>query len=180
LETNSEVRQGKLAWWRIHRPRTVALFNAPKLVLRQTADTIYAAVDLIGYYCLNSIIIVQPKHTEYLKYYVGLLNSRLIRWLYRNLTQEQSRVFAEVKPINVRKLPIRKIDFSSQKDNQIYENIISLVDLVMELNKRKYENPGEELLSENITEALEKIDLLVYALYNLSKEDISIIEGKSQ
>ena len=179
LSQKRETRKGLIPWSSLHWPRYPGLFEAPKIVLRQTADTICAAIDSFGYYCLNSIIIVRPKNPEFIKYYVGLLNSRLMRWLYRNLTQEQSRVFAEVKPVNVRKLPIRKIDFSSPTDKQAYENIVSCVDLIMQLQKKKYERTGEQLL-ENITEAAEKIDLLVYALYNLSKEDISIIEGKSQ
>jgi len=180
LSQRSEARKGLITWSALNRPRYPGLFEAPKIVLRQTADTIYAAIDSFGYYCLDSIIIIRPKDVDFIKYYLGLLNSKLMRWIYSNLTQEQNRVFAQVKPVNIRKLPIRKIDFSSLTDKQIYENIVSLVDLVMRLNKQKYENPEEKLLPENITEALEKIDLLVYALYNLSKEDISIIEEESK
>jgi len=136
LSKKRETRKGLIPWWSLHWPRYPGLFDAPKIVIRQTADTICAAVDSFGYYCLNSIIILRPKNPEFIKYYVGLLNSRLMRWLYRNLTQEQSRVFAEVKPVNLRKLPIRQIDFSSPTDKKAYENIVSWVDLISACPKK--------------------------------------------
>ena len=68
------------------------------------------------------------------------------------------------------------IHFSSVADKKTYESIVSLVDLIMKLQKKKYENSGEKLLTENITEAIKKIDQLVYELYDFYKEDISIIE----
>lgn len=180
LSQKRETRKGLIPWWSLHWPRYPGLFQAPKIVLRQTADTLCAAIDSFGYYCLNSIIIVHPKNQNLLKYYVGLLNSRLMRWLYRNLTQEQSRVFAEVKPVNLRKLPIRQINFSSPADKKSYDDIVSLVDIVMNIQKRKYENPGEQLSIDNELEMFKEIDALVYKLYDLSKEDISVIEEKSK
>ncbi len=180
LSQKRETQKGLIPWWSLHWPRYPSLFDAPKIVLRQTADTLCAAIDPFGYYCLNSIIIVRPQNPNFIKYYVGLLNSRLMRWLYRNLTQEQGRVFAEVKPINIRKLPIKQIDFSSPTDKQAYEKIVSWVDLTMQLQKTKYERPGEQLLQEKIIDTIEKIDITVYELYKLSKEDISIIEEQYQ
>ena len=111
-----ETKKGMIPWWSLHWPRYPGLFDAPKIVLRQTANSLYATIDRVGYYCLNSIIIVKPKSPDLILYYLGLLNSKLIRWLYGNLTQEQNRTFAEVKPINLRKLPIRIIDFSNSID----------------------------------------------------------------
>jgi len=179
LSKKRETQKGLIPWWSLHWPRNPGLFQAPKIVLRQTADTLCAAIDSVGYYCLNSIIIVRPNNSDLLKYYVALLNSKLIRWLYRNLTQEQSRVFAEVKPINLRKLPIRQLNLASPTDRQFHDEFVSLVDMVIELQKQKYEKPAKRILLENELEILGKIDALVYELYDLSKEDILIVEEKS-
>jgi len=180
LSQKRETRKGLIPWCSLHWPRYPGLFETPKIVLRQTADTICAAIDTAGYYCLDSVIIIRPNDLSLLEYYLGVLNSKLMRWLYRNLTQEQNRVFPQVKPVNIRKLPIKKIDFSSQRDKHAYDNIVSSVQMAMKLQMQKYENSDGQFSSENMAKSLEKIDGLVYQLYELSKDDISIIEEQSQ
>jgi len=45
---------------------------------------------------------------DIIKNFVGILSSRLIRYLYDNLVGEQSRVFPEVKPVQLFKLPFSR------------------------------------------------------------------------
>jgi hypothetical protein len=90
------------------------------LICRQTADTLIAAVDKSSAYVLNSVIVILLKDEINLSYnYIcSLLNSKILRFAYRQLVQEESRAFAEVKPVNLRKLPIRRIDFTTPEDER--------------------------------------------------------------
>ena len=116
LSQKRETRKGILPWWCLHWPRYSQLFSAPKLIMRQTSDSIRCTVDEMGYYTLNSILIFKKKSDEFsYKYIASVLNSKLIDFLYKALTQEEGRTFAEVKPANVRKLYIPKASLKEQK-----------------------------------------------------------------
>jgi uncharacterized LabA/DUF88 family protein len=43
------------------------------------------------------------------------MNSKLMHFVYSLLVQEDGRTFAEVKPVNLRKLPIKNIDFTTEE-----------------------------------------------------------------
>jgi hypothetical protein len=180
LSQKRETQKGLIPWWSLHWPRYPELFNAPKIILRQTANSLYATLDDIGYYCLNSIIIVRPQNMGLIPFYIGLLNSQLLRWVYQNLTQEENRTFAEVKPINLRKLPIRAIDFNNPAEKSQHEKMVALVSQMLELHKSK---AGAKTQSEvdvyerQIKSVDVAIDRLVYELYGLTPEEIKIVEG---
>lgn len=185
LSQKREAKKGLIPWWSLHWPRYPDLFNAPKIVLRQTANSLFATVDDVGYYCLNSIIIVKPKDKILINYLVGLFNSKLLRWLYRNLTQEQNRTFAEVKPVNLRKLPIRPINFSDPADKARHEKMVSLVERMLELTPLLSPQMGgrgrtpqeQDMIRREIESTDRMIDHLVYELYGLTDEEIRIVEG---
>ncbi len=181
LSNKRETRKGLIPWWSLHWPRYPGLFSSPKIILRQTADSVYASIDTKGYYCLNSIIIIRPKDIEMTKYLTSLLNSRLLRWIYRDLTQETRRVFAEVKPINLRKLPIHKIDLSDAIEKELHDTLIALVDVMLDLNRKIQKAKGSRraLLQRQIQKTDNEIDQLVYKLYGLTKEEIKVIESSA-
>jgi len=183
LSHKRETQKGLIPWWSLHWPRYPGLFDSPKIVMRQTANSLYAAIDEVGYYCLNSIINVRPKNILLIKYYLGLLNSRLLRWLYGNFTQEQRRAFAEVKPVNLRKLPIRSINFSDRADLALHDKMIMIVETMLTLNKQLADSMSaaqKEIIQRQIDATDRKIDQLVYELYGLTKDEIKIVEGETK
>jgi hypothetical protein len=114
LSQRREVKQGKMPWFALHWPRYIELYNSPKIICRQTSDTLIVTIDPSNYCALNSTIIIKPDTRDYSPYFwVAILNSRLQAYIYNLLAQEQDRAFAEVKPANLRKLPIRHITFTT-------------------------------------------------------------------
>ncbi len=97
------------------------------------------------------------------KFVLGVLNSSLNNFIYQCISQEKGRAFAEVKPINVRKLFVPKLSSELQRP------IITLVDSILSAKKA---NP----LTDTTTEERE-IDRLVYDIYGLTEAEINIIEG---
>jgi len=127
------------------------------------------------YYCLNSVIIVRLKDENLNYYLVGLLNSTLLRWIYKNLTQEQNRVFAEVKPVNLRKLPIHLININDHVETELFKKIITLVkDIEFQQNQRYAMNSFNE---EKLNDLQKEINYCVYKLYGLDNNDVDMIEN---
>jgi Eco57I restriction-modification methylase/TaqI-like C-terminal specificity domain len=119
LSQRREAKQGKMPWFALHWPRYIELYDSPKIMCRQTAVTLIATVDTYNYCALNSTIIIKPDSNDYSSYFwVAILNSRLQSYIYNLFAQEEDRAFAEVKPANLRKLPIRRITFTTSVDER--------------------------------------------------------------
>lgn len=115
LKNRSESKKGILPWFSLNRNRYQKLFEEPKIIMRQTSDSIRCVYDDSSFYVLDSILVFKKSTDQYCyKYIATVLNSNLIDYLYKNLTQEEGRTFAQVKPINVRKLYIPKATIEEQ------------------------------------------------------------------
>ncbi|MCQ2646573.1 Eco57I restriction-modification methylase domain-containing protein [Helicobacter pylori] len=100
------------------------------------------------------------KEREHAKFLVGLLNSRLLDWLFRKTSTNN-----HVNLYELETLPIPQI---TKSNKPTADKIIALVDKIL---KSKEKDPKAN------TQGLEKeIDALVYQLYHLTDEEIKIIE----
>jgi hypothetical protein len=142
-------------------------FIQPKIITRQTADTIIGTIDISKYYVKNSVhsTLLKKEYSNSisLSYILGILNSKLIEWFYKTESLESGRLFPQVKIERLRNLPI-----IISKDKNIIKQIENIVGKTIE---SKSSNPDKD------THKLEnQIDELVYKLYDLTGEEINIIE----
>jgi hypothetical protein len=153
LNQRSETKQGILPWYALGRQRYPALFEDEKIILRQTSDSIRATYDCEKYYTLNSILVfkINPQFPVSYKYSLILLNSKLNHLVYRNITQEEGRTFAEVKPQNVRKLFIPKISPDEQKVFEI------LCDYLMFLNNVENQPVNQRIDNKALAQFFQQI-----------------------
>ncbi len=101
------------------------------------------------------------KEREHAKFLVGLLNSRLLDWLFRKTSTNN-----HVNLYELETLPIPQI---TKSNKSTADKIIVLVDKILQAKEK---DPKAN------TQRLEKeIDALVYQLYNLTDEEIKIIEN---
>ena len=155
LSNRSEVKTNNIAWYNMNRPRFKSLFENPKIVIRQTADSLIAAYDDKGYYALDSILVLQLKN-EYKSHYqavLGTLNSKVSNFVYKLFSQENGRTFPQVKPNNVRKMYI-------PISNDIKEKIENFIGT-----------------NSSLSEKMDNINLLLYEYYDFNDDEISIIEN---
>jgi len=166
LEAKRETKKGILPWWCLHWPRSKELFEEDKIIIRQTADHIISTLDIDSYYVLNNAIVLKVKEEYKLqfdyKFLVAILNSKLINYIYKQLTQEDSRTFAEVKPKNLRKLPV--ICAAPHQRKVIMDIVTQILFL-----KKSDSNADTTTLEQ-------EIDQMVYQLYGLTEKEIKIIE----
>jgi hypothetical protein len=143
-------------------PRYSANFGLPeKIVIRQTSDCLIATLDTQKFLCMNNLHIVNSKDEKYnLKYILAIVNSKLMNFYYETLNPEKGEVLAEVKKQNVEKLLIK---IANNKTQFIF---IQRVDEIIALKSQ-----GKD------TTALEQqIDNMVYKLYELTYEEVKIID----
>ncbi len=82
-------------------------YEQPKLLLRQTADSLRAAYDDSGLYCLNNIHLLTPALPDTnIRALLGLINSGPLARYYQALTMETGRLYAQVDLDLLESLPI--------------------------------------------------------------------------
>ncbi|MCX7044277.1 MAG: N-6 DNA methylase, partial [Candidatus Sumerlaeota bacterium] len=181
LKKRREAANGKIPWFALNWPRREKLFEKTKILIRQTSDRILAAIDTEQWYCLKSAIIVQIKDGASISYsyLLGLLNSRLMAFLYDDLVGEQTRVFPEVKPVQLFKLPIRTMDLNDPSDKARHDRMVALVEQMLELHKRLHAADIRAADSERYQRQIAatdcEIDRIVYDLYGLTEDEIRIV-----
>ncbi|EFO9852994.1 TPA: class I SAM-dependent DNA methyltransferase [Campylobacter jejuni] len=105
-------------------------------------------------------------NSDILKYILAFLNSDFIYLMLRKFYMGGG-IEGELKTNNLEKLPIPKINSKNQK---LVDELINLVDEILKAKEQDKNANTQEL--EN------KINSLVYKLYNLTEEEIKIIEGR--
>ncbi len=139
-------------------------FEKEKIVYPNMNKEFIASYDTQRFYTNQKCFIITSKN-ENLTYLTALLNSKLNFWYFKQIGATLGANGYEMSKIFVEKLPIPKIT----KENQnLADELVKLVNQILAL---KAENSSAD------TSQLEKdIDNLIYKLYNLSPNDIKIIE----
>jgi hypothetical protein len=92
--------------------REAWIFDQEKLVSRQTSPTLVFARDALGHRFLNSAHATGrlPGTEESLHFFLGVLNSSVLRWYYARSSGETRRVFPQVHVSALRRLPVPRPD----------------------------------------------------------------------
>lgn len=183
----------------MHRPKFPELFENPKLLVRNisTKEGLIVTYDSDFYYVNDTLSICLPwtslaKNKERgtqgtiqqvenskkynLFYILGIVNSKLLNFYFKEELSSNLHVYPEA----VRNLPIYELNFKDQGNTQICKNIVDLVTKVLQLNNSLYgyqENSNKwDSIKTEIEKTDKKIDGEVYKLYDLTPEEITIVE----
>jgi hypothetical protein len=145
-------------------PRDSTIFEKPeKIIMRQTGDSIIATIIDGGNICRDNLHICIPKNeTINLKFILGVLNSKLTDFYYTFINPEKGEALAQVKKTHVEMLRLPNASVEQQKE---------ISDLVEKALCRRKEN-----VNADISAMMEEIDKLVYKLYDLTEEEIGVVE----
>ncbi|MCV3442633.1 Eco57I restriction-modification methylase domain-containing protein [Campylobacter sp. IFREMER_LSEM_CL1097] len=116
---------------------------------------------------LDSMAFMVGNSKNELKYLLGFLNSSLIFYYFKNIGHLYSDKGFLLSNQYVEKFPIPKIN---SKNEKLANELISLVDEILVLK--------EQDKNANTKAQEDKINSIVYKLYNLTEEEIKIIENK--
>ncbi len=141
-------------------PRQLEFFlTSPKIIIQDIATEICATIDENMYLCNDTINLIYKLNNSYsFNYILGLINSKAVRFWHKKVFPEG----LHVKIYQLKEIPIPVVSVTHQKP---------IIDIVNEIIETKRDNPCAD------TSVLEKeIDRLVYKLYNLTDEEIGVIE----
>ncbi len=155
----------------LHRPREEEIFIAPKIITQMirglnTKDRLICALDPTNELVLNNVNLIRARNkSANLKFLLAIINSEVINFYFKTLVTD-----VNIKTIYLDQIPIRKIPSEKQKP------FIELVDRILSItDDEDYLNNGDK---QAMVKALEKrIDKLVYELYDLTPEEIKVVEG---
>lgn len=146
-----------------------------KIVIRQIGQYPIATIDKNRYYCLNTIYNVSSLDDNYdYNYILSIINSNLVKYFWKSKFFDSKVLFPKIKKAYLDKIPIPQISLQDQQP------FIELVDKMIELNKDLAfcKTPQDKKLFENQIQITDKkINQLVYQLYDLTDDEIEIIEN---
>ncbi|MDD3711127.1 MAG: TaqI-like C-terminal specificity domain-containing protein [Patescibacteria group bacterium] len=138
-----------------------------KIFVRQTGDKLISAFDIVGYLCLNNVHVGNIVNKIYTPETItSIINSKLINKYYEVISLEKGRVMAQIDIDVLDSIPVPNVT----KDEE--EIIKKLVDDVIVLKKQNKDADTRNLEAQ--------IDQLVYKFYDLTPEEIEIVENSSK
>ncbi|NLO70762.1 MAG: N-6 DNA methylase [Porphyromonadaceae bacterium] len=146
--------------WLAEPRENAPFFDDEKIILRQTADALIANIDFKQRINLNNVYNIGVNDFNFsLRYIIVLLNSKLFNFLYQNISQEKGRLFAEVKKVNLAKLPIKQIPLSDQQPFIEKADQMLFLNSELQTKRQRFLNRlTDNFENLKITGALEKFD----------------------
>ncbi len=168
-------------WWELRPCDYYEYFATPKIVFPDIAKGPRFHFDSDDFYLANTAYCLGTDD----KYLLGILNSSLFWFAISNISipfgiragEYRYRLIYQY----MEKVPIRVIDHANQADKNDCEEVVALVDRMLNLCKAR--NSGElapsevDHLQREIDAADNKIDDLVFKLYDITDEERKLIEG---
>ncbi len=170
---NSWIQYGE---W-LAEPRKPEIFQAEeKIIIRQTADRIIATIIGRNIIARDNLNIVIPQYING-NFVLGNLNSKLTDFYYQQLNPEKGEVLAQVKKTHVEQLPIPKI---TPENQPLHDALVKLVEQMLQAKKDEQNavTDHDKNFYCNLTQSLDnRINKTVYELYDLTAEEIALVEG---
>ena len=171
-------------WYSLHRSREIKLFETEKIITPEISLGCNMTVDNAYFYHNTKVYSFIPNSAfqEDIRFWLGLLNSKIM-WFFLKTTGYVLRGgYFTFKTKYIEPFPIRTINFDDLADVARHDQIVSLVDQMLELNKKLAESKvtqTTEMLKRQIESTDRKIEDLVYKLYDLIDEEIKILESET-
>ncbi|MDD1686831.1 N-6 DNA methylase [Methanoregula sp.] len=171
-------KPGSYQWYEIQdRVDYYQEFEKPKILYLVFQVKPAFTLDLTGNIYANNAVWIIPRNDLYL---LGLLNSKM-GWFLTSHYCTQIQGGFQLMFQYFGRIPIRTINFSDSADKTRHDRMVSLVTTMLDLNKKHQDaklDQEKTLLQRQIEATDAAIDILVYELYELTDEEIGIVEGK--
>ena len=143
-------------------------FEKPKIIIPAIVKSASYTFDETGFYSNDKTSIISLND----KFLLGILNSTACDYFIKSIAATKQNGYFEYKPMYVEQLPIPTASSTQKKE------IEKLVGQILNLNTQKSQAnvPGViEQIDNQIAHADEKINKLVYQLYELTEDEIKVI-----
>ncbi|MEQ1734354.1 MAG: TaqI-like C-terminal specificity domain-containing protein, partial [Bacteroidia bacterium] len=146
-----------------YKRQDLSRYQHEKIVIRQLGSTINANLDTNNSISVQSVYNVYSETEMYTnKVLLALLNSKVLEFVYQNVFAEKQQ-FPRILIENIKSLCVPQVNKTTTK------KIETFVDKILAL---KATNPKADT-----TKLEQQIDAMVYNLYELTPNEIAIVEG---
>jgi type I restriction-modification system DNA methylase subunit len=155
-------------WWELRPCDYYTEFDKPKIIIPAIVKSASYAWDENGIYSNDKTTIIPSTD----KYLLAILNSKACDFYLKSIASTKQGGYFEYKPMYIEKLPIPQA-----KDKSVLaEHANALLNLNAQLQKETVPSNIQQLQTR-IAHTEEKIDQLVYELYQLTPEEIKLVEA---
>jgi len=175
-------------WWQFGRNQNIAEMGKQKLLTQVLAKRASFTLDADAEYCFvgggnaggyGVQILDSSKLVD--MYILGLLNSHLLDWYLKKISTTFRGGFFSYARRFIERLPIRTINFADAADRAAHDQMVQFVERMLALHQSLASAQTETeraLYQRQIAATDQAIDALVYRLYELTDDEIKLVEGK--
>jgi len=165
-------------WWELRACDYYDKFEKPKIIYPDISTTCRFTLDRKGYFSANTTYFIPGDDT----YLLGILNSKLGQFFFSQVCaglEGGGSTYLRFLGQYLEKFPVRPINFSDPADKIRHDRMVQSVEQMLSLHKQL--NVGKTThektaLQRQIDATDRQIDQLVYELYELTDEEIRIVE----
>jgi type I restriction-modification system DNA methylase subunit/predicted type IV restriction endonuclease len=194
LLAGNDVRRYSVAWngerwisygpW-LGAPREERFFTQKRILVKQiidwTSKRIWATIAEEELFNTQNAFNLLPRPGWKHEYLLGIINSRLMTFYHRKKFLDEFKMrFQKILIKDCRRLPVHLIASGSKKEADAQDRIVNAVKTMISLQSRLrlVQTDQERTVFGRQIEATDRqIDKLVYELYGLTQEEISIVES---
>lgn len=181
-----ESRQkGKLkgpSWYGLSFSSSIKMFRGPKIVTPTLSPVNAFSIDTekllfpqgAGGGC--GIVVKSDISSHFL---LGLINSKLLTFYFQRISSKFQGGWFAYEPRYLNRIPIRAINFDDSADRARHDRMVKLVEQMLALHRQlsaAKTSHEQTLLQRQIDATDRQIDRLVYELYELTEDEIRIVE----
>ncbi|MBI3945123.1 MAG: Eco57I restriction-modification methylase domain-containing protein [Armatimonadetes bacterium] len=177
-----QKRATRQQWYELQQPqyRYTPDYERPKIVYPDIAKESRFALDLAGRFPADTAFIIASADP----YLLGVLNSRaaffFLKLVCPVLGDPSRGGRLRLKLAYIGQLPIRTINFDDPADRERHDRMVALVQRMLDLHRQLPAAPTaheKAVVQREIDATDRQIDRLVYNLYELTEEEIRIVDA---
>lgn len=186
-ESLSSREKGKMAharWFGYVYPKNLTKFHCDKLIVQVISKYSRYTLDSHSLYFTGGgngpyygLLVRNNFETKYI---LGILNSPVSDFYIQQVSSPFRGGYWSFGKRFIEKIPIRSIDFNNSNDNALHDRMVGLVEDMLVLHKKLAAAtiPADRILFHRQIDATDlQINALVYELYELTDNEIRIVEG---
>lgn len=170
-------------WYQYSRSQNLSFWEQPKILVPYMVTRLAAYLDAEDHFYFVNVTtggygLTCGIEGVSLSYVTGLLNSRLLDWVFRqSATNFRGGYFAASKQY-IEHLPIRLSIGDGAADERLAEKVEQVVERAQHLRTQRAGAVGHglTLLKREIASLDSQLDRLVYDLYGLTDDEIALVE----
>lgn len=162
-------------------PRDPQMFVGGRILVQRivSKNCLDATFTDDNFVCNTDVITLKPKIELNCKFYLGILSSTLLgKYIKSRNINLDRKVFPKINTNTLESVPVPNI---SKVDKSVQHEMTKLVDHLIQLNYEKHDTKlatKADQLQNKIDYCENRINQLVYELYELTEEEIKIIEER--